>query len=87
MLSQGGAFRRVAHGFAPLRWDRSGTIRVREMLIPAGEGVLLRPLERGDCSARQRYGYHPEIERGYGSGPVTDDQAEAWYSPSGRTVS
>ena len=55
--------------------------------MPAPEltdgGVLLRPLRESDRDERQRYGWHAEIERGYGraveSGPMTDEQARTWY--------
>ena len=47
-----------------------------------GARVTLRAFRDGDRTARQRHGWHREIERGYGSDcetrPMTDDEIEAW---------
>ena len=49
----------------------------------AGERILLRPVLPADRDARQRFGFHTDIERGYGvlreSGPMTDDEADRWH--------
>ena len=48
----------------------------------AGPRVTLRAFTDADAAARQRHGWHREIERGYGSDrdvrPMTDDEVEAW---------
>jgi hypothetical protein len=48
-----------------------------------GELLVLRPVAPPDRDARQRLGYHAEIERGYGvlreSGAMTQEEAGAWY--------
>lgn len=45
---------------------------------------MLRPVLRTDRDARQRFGFHADIERGYGvrreSGPMTDEEADRWYA-------
>ena len=47
-----------------------------------GERVTLRAHRDDDRAARQRHGWHREIERGYGSDcetrAMTDDEVEAW---------
>ena len=47
-----------------------------------GPRVTLRAFTDADVAARQRHGWHREIERGYGSdrasGPMTDAEARAW---------
>jgi RimJ/RimL family protein N-acetyltransferase len=49
-----------------------------------GESVTLRPVRPEDRVARQRHGWHAEIERAYGSGastrPMTDDEAAQWFA-------
>jgi ribosomal-protein-alanine N-acetyltransferase len=49
-----------------------------------GDSVTLRALRPEDRAARQRHGWHAEIERGYGSTTVTramgDDEVEQWYA-------
>jgi [ribosomal protein S5]-alanine N-acetyltransferase len=49
-----------------------------------GPRVILRAFTDADVAARQRHGWHREIERGYGSdretGPMTDAEARAWVS-------
>jgi len=45
---------------------------------------VLRPVLAEDRDSRQRFGFHAGIERGYGvqreSGPMTDEEADAWYA-------
>lgn len=54
------------------------------MTVPTlvGPRVTLRAFRDDDRAARQRHGWHREIERGYGSdtptGAMTDDEVEAW---------
>ncbi len=47
-----------------------------------GPRVTLRAFRDDDRAARQRHGWHREIERGYGADTptraMTDDEAEAW---------
>ncbi|HYN66371.1 MAG TPA: GNAT family protein [Ornithinibacter sp.] len=47
-----------------------------------GQDVVLRAHHDADRVARQRHGWHREIERGYGSDcptrAMTDDEVEAW---------
>ncbi|MFL6175089.1 MAG: GNAT family N-acetyltransferase [Ornithinibacter sp.] len=47
-----------------------------------GERVMLRAFRDDDRAARQRHGWHREIERGYGADTRTramsDEEAEAW---------
>ena len=47
-----------------------------------GHRVTLRAFRDDDRTARQRRGWHREIERGYGSDcptrPMTDDEVDAW---------
>jgi [ribosomal protein S5]-alanine N-acetyltransferase len=47
-----------------------------------GERVTLRAFREDDRAARQRHGWHCEIERGYGADTptrsMTDEEAEAW---------
>lgn len=47
-----------------------------------GPRVRLRAFRHDDRAARQRHGWHREIERGYGSDcptrPMTDDEVVAW---------
>lgn len=51
--------------------------------ILAGEGLLLRAVRAEDAVARQRHGYHAEIERNYGHADQTrmmsDGEAREWY--------
>ncbi len=54
------------------------------MTVPTlvGERVTLRAFRDEDRVARQRHGWHREIERGYGGDtctrPMTDEEAAAW---------
>jgi [ribosomal protein S5]-alanine N-acetyltransferase len=69
-----------AAGLAARRWhDRPVTVPVLR-----GERTLLRPVLAKDRDSRQRFGFHADIERGYGvlrdSGPMTDEEADAWYA-------
>ena len=45
---------------------------------------MLRPVLPRDRDSRQRFGFHADIERGYGalreSGPMTDEEADGWYA-------
>ncbi|HEX5523339.1 MAG TPA: GNAT family protein [Pedococcus sp.] len=45
--------------------------------------LILRAVARADIVARQRHGWHRDIERNYGHAvetrPMTDDEARAWY--------
>jgi ribosomal-protein-alanine N-acetyltransferase len=63
----------------PVRDDRH--VSVPELV---GESVTLRALRPQDRAARQRHGWHAEIERGYGASTVTramsDDDVEEWYA-------
>lgn len=52
--------------------------------VLVGESVVLRPIRPADRAARQRHGWHAEIERNYGAQtptrPMTDDEAAEWYT-------
>jgi len=52
--------------------------------VLTGDRVVLRPVEERDVEARRSYGWHHEIERGYGypreTGPMTEAEAQEWYS-------
>jgi RimJ/RimL family protein N-acetyltransferase len=55
-----------------------------------GRQVVLRPPVAADEGARQRLGRHEEIQRMYGvvtprSGPITPDDARAWFAGLGAT--
>ena len=51
--------------------------------VLTGDRVVLRPVEERDRDVRRSFGYHREIERGYGqvheTGPMTEAEAQAWY--------
>ena len=51
--------------------------------VLTGERVVLRPVEERDRDVRRSYGYHREIERGYGNvhetRPMTEAEAQSWY--------
>jgi len=53
-----------------------------------GPRATLRPVVEADRAARQAYGWHADIERGFGElradGPMSDDEAEEWYAESVR---
>ena len=52
--------------------------------VLSGDRVVLRPLEERDVDVRRSYGWHREIERGYGhvreTGPMTEAEAQRWYA-------
>ena len=52
--------------------------------VLSGDRVVLRPLEERDVEVRRSYGWHREIERGYGhvraTGPMTEAEAQQWYA-------
>ena len=51
--------------------------------VLTGDRVVLRPVEERDRDVRRSFGYHREIERGYGyvrdSGPMSETEAQEWY--------
>ena len=52
--------------------------------VLTGDRVVLRPVEERDIEVRRAYGWHRDIERGYGqareSGPMSEAEAQEWYS-------
>ena len=52
--------------------------------VLTGDRVVLRQLEERDVEVRHSYGWHSEIQRGYGhtrdSGPMTEAEAQQWYA-------
>ena len=77
--------RLVGRAAAPGREPLTGCATMEPMTAPTlvGPRVTLRAYRDDDRVARQRHGWHREIERGYGSDEsptraMTDDEARRW---------